>query len=68
MNDRIAISIRFSQSPNSDDLLQLRKYGVSWIVIDESFLKNGVLTDSDWTNFGTVRYHKDGIAIIELRA
>ena len=68
MTDRIALSTRFAQKPNEDDLRTLKDYGVSWFVVSERFLPTGTLVDSDWTEFGVIRYHQDGIAIIELRS
>ena len=68
MTDRIALSTRFAEKPNENDLRELKDYGVSWFVVSERFLSTGALVESDWTKFGFIRYHEDGIAIIELRA
>jgi hypothetical protein len=68
MTDRIALSTRFAEKPNENDLRKLKDYGVSWFVVSERFLSTGALVESDWSEFGFIRYHEDGIAIIELRA
>lgn len=61
------LSVRFANSPNQTDLEFLRRYGVSWFVVDERFLDSGAVDDALWTNFGSIRYHRDGVAIVELK-
>ena len=68
MKERIVLSVRFANSPNQADLESLRRYGVSWFVVDERFLESGAVDDASWTNFGNVRYHRDGVAIVELKS
>ena len=68
MTDRIALSTRFAERPNDDDLRALKEYGVSWFVVSERFLPTGTLVESDWAKFGIIRYRQDGVAIIELRS
>lgn len=68
MTERIALSTRFAEKPNETDLRKLKDYGVSWYVVSERFLSTGALVESDWSEFGFIRYHEDGIAIIELRS
>ena len=67
MTDRIALSTRFANKPNDNDLRELKRFGVSWFVVSERFLSSGTLVESDWAQFGMIRYHQNGIAIIELR-
>ena len=66
MNDRILLSTRFAESPNITDLEALQRHGVTWIFVSERFLPAGTLVESDWTKFGLIRYHRDGVAIIQL--
>jgi hypothetical protein len=68
MTDRIALSTRFAERPNEDDLRTLKDYGVDWFVVNERFLPTGTLVESDWAKFGIIRYRQDGVAIIELRS
>lgn len=68
IKQRIMLSIRFANSPTKSDFESLRRYGVSWFFIDERFLESGAIDDVSWTNFGNVRYHRDGVAIIELKS
>lgn len=68
MTDRILLSTRFAESPNIADLKSLQEFGVTWIVVSERFLPSGTLVESDWANFGLVRYRRDGIAIIQLKS
>lgn len=68
MTDRIKLSTRFAEQPNEEDFQTLKDYGVSWFVVSERFLQTQTLIESDWSKFGTIRYHRDGIAIIELRS
>jgi hypothetical protein len=68
MTDRIALSTRFAERPNEDDLRTLKDYGVDWFVVSERFLPTGTLVESDWAKFGIIRYRQDGVAIIELRS
>ena len=67
MTDRIALSTRFANKPNDNDLRELKRFGVSWFVVSERFLSSGTFVESDWAQFGMIRYHQNGIAIIELR-
>jgi hypothetical protein len=66
IKQRIELSVRFANSPNQADLDTLRRYGVSWFVIDERFLESGAFDESSWANFGNVRYHLGAVAIVEL--
>jgi hypothetical protein len=68
MTDRIVLSTRFADKPNEKDLRKLKDFGVSWFVVSEQFLPTGSLVESSWTKFGVIRYHENGIAIIELRS
>ena len=66
--DRINLSLRFADSPNDDDLKRIRDLGVSWFFINERFLTSGKFVESIWKDFGVIRYHRDGNAIIELNS
>lgn len=68
IKERIVLSVRFANSPNQANLESLRRYGVSWFVVDESFLESDAVDGVSWTNFGNVRYQRDGLAIVELRS
>ena len=68
IKERITLSVRFANSPNHTDLESLRRYGVSWFVVDETFLDSGAVDAAAWTSFGNVRYHRDGVAIVELKS
>ena len=66
MTDRISLSTRFADSPTAGDLDVLRKANVNWFFLDERFLKSRTFNQSDWINFGSIKYRWGRIAIIEL--
>ena len=68
IKQRIILSTRFADSPNQADLESLRNFGVSWFVIDEKFLESGAVDKASWTNFGRIRFHRDGVMIVELKS
>jgi hypothetical protein len=68
MTDRIALSTRFAEKPNEDDVRSLKDFGVTWFDVSERFLPTRTLVESDWAKFGIIRYRQDGITIIELRS
>lgn len=64
--ERILLSTRFAETPNDVDLHTLQSFGVGWFILDEEFLNESTFKESEWTKYGSLRYHKDGVAIIEL--
>ena len=61
MNEDQSTSLRFSLSPNLDDLNYLWSRGVRWGWIDKQ-----VVQDTDWRAFATVVYNNQDIAIVKL--
>jgi len=59
--DRMALSTRFAESPNPDDLAELWDLGVRWFWLDRSV--GGV---ADWGEFGTVEFENGAAVIIQL--
>lgn len=61
MNEDQRVSLRFSLSPNLDDLDYLWHKGVRWGWIDKS-----VIDRTDWRSFAIVEYENEAISIIHL--
>lgn len=61
MNEDQSASLRFSLSPNLDDLNYLWSRGVRWGWVDKQ-----VARDTDWRAFASVVYNNQDIAIVKL--
>jgi hypothetical protein len=59
--DRYNISLLFGSSPNSDQLADLKGYGVTFFVLEKSFS-----SVQSWRNFGRLVFENDKYAILEI--
>jgi hypothetical protein len=66
MEERIALSLDFAETPTTDGMLGLAKKGVKWFYYDSTYLSNGEVDKSAFDDLVTIEYTDGPIMIFRI--